>query len=231
MRRLQCLKEVIKLRNGLIFSLKLLSQTFLIGILFSALCEFVFLFFIRLLGLNIDLSTDVFMTILGASFLTFIFSRQNILNHLFINGFSRKDILKIKTWSSLIYVGIFFLIFFIYEIIWGALISNFLNFDTILRLIVAYLSVSFFVEFATFLDLLYKNISIKKGKGVNKTLYKYAYSIPIIIFTYVYRLIYPNIRGYYTSVFLLLSIAVIFTLQYVLALTNHKWILSMDIRA
>ena len=186
MRRLQCLKEVIKLKKGLIFSLKLLSQTFLIGILFSALCEFVFLFFIRLLGLNIDLSTDVFMTILGASFLTFI---------------------------------------------WGALISNFLNFDTILRLIVAYLSVSFFVEFATFLDLLYKNISIKKGKGVNKTLYKYAYSIPIIIFTYVYRLIYPNIRGYYTSVFLLLSIAVIFTLQYVLALTNHKWILSMDIRA
>ena len=56
------------MKKGLIFSLKLLSQTFLIGILFSALCEFVFLFFIRLLGLNIDLSTDVFMTIFNFHF-------------------------------------------------------------------------------------------------------------------------------------------------------------------
>ena len=86
MRQLLHLKEVIKLRNGLKFSLKVLFETFLIGILFSVLSELVFLAFAKFLNIDIYLNTEVIMSILTASFLTFIFSRKNIFNQLFIGN-------------------------------------------------------------------------------------------------------------------------------------------------
>ena len=57
MRQLLHLKEVIKLRNGLKFSLKVLFETFLIGILFSVLSELVFLAFAKFLNIDIYLNT------------------------------------------------------------------------------------------------------------------------------------------------------------------------------
>lgn len=108
MRQLLHLKEVIKLRNGLKFSLKVLFETFLIGILFSVLSELVFLAFAKFLNIDIYLNTEVIMSILTASFLTFIFSRKNIFNQLFISGFSRKKIARIKTFSCIIYGLVYF---------------------------------------------------------------------------------------------------------------------------
>ena len=220
MRQLLHLKEVIKLRNGLKFSLKVLFETFLIGILFSVLSELVFLAFAKFLNIDIYLNTEVIMSILTASFLTFIFSRKNIFNQLFISGFSRKKIARIKTFSCIIY-GIFY----------SELISNIMELNTILSLIVIYFAIMLVSEFATFLALLYKNISVKKGKGINKTFYRYIYSFAIILLTYVYRLIYPDIYEYYTDIILIFIVLLLCSLQFLFAHINKKWILNIDIRA
>ena len=227
MRQLLHLKEVIKLRNGLKFSLKVLFETFLIGILFSVLSELVFLAFAKFLNIDIYLNTEVIMSILTASFLTFIFSRKNIFNQLFISGFSRKKIARIKTFSCIIY----FLLYIIYEIFYSELISNIMELNTILSLIVIYFAIMLISEFATFLALLYKNISVKKGKGINKTFYRYIYSFAIILLTYVYRLIYPDIYEYYTDIILIFIVLLLCSLQFLFAHINKKWILNIDIRA
>ena len=224
MRQLLHPKEVIKLRNGLKFSLKVLFETFLIGILFSVLSELVFLAFAKFLNIDIYLNTEVIMSILTASFLTFIFSRKNIFNQLFISGFSRKKIARIKTFSCIIYGLVYFLLYIIYEIFYSELISNIMELNTILSLIVIYFAIMLVSEFATFLALLYKNISVKKGKGINKTFYRYIYSFAIILLTYVYRLIYPDI-------ILIFIVLLICSLQFLFAHINKKWILNIDIRA
>ena len=97
-------KEVVKLKKGLNYSLRVLFDTFLTGILFSVLSEFVFLAIAKLLNFDIYLDTEVFMSILVAIFLTFIFSGKNIINQLFINGCSRKKIANIKTLCCTIYI-------------------------------------------------------------------------------------------------------------------------------
>lgn len=231
MRQLLHLKEVIKLRNGLKFSLKVLFETFLIGILFSVLSELVFLAFAKFLNIDIYLNTEVIMSILTASFLTFIFSRKNIFNQLFISGFSRKKIARIKTFSCIIYGMVYFLLYIIYEIFYSELISNIIELNTILSLIVIYFAIMLVSEFATFLALLYKNISAKKGKGINKTFYRYIYSFAIILLTYVYRLIYPDIYEYYTDIILIFIVLLLCSLQFLFAHINKKWILNIDIRA
>ena len=230
MRQLLHLKEVIKLRNGLKFSLKVLFETFLIGILFSVLSELVFLAFAKFLNIDIYLNTEVIMSILTASFLTFIFSRKNIFNQLFISGFSRKKIARIKTFSCIIYGMVYFLLYIIYEIFYSELISNIMELNTILSLIVIYFAIMLVSEFATFLVLLYKNISVKKGKGINKTFYRYIYSFAIILLTYVYRLIYPDIYEYYTDIILIFIVLLLCSLQFLFAHINKKWILNIDIR-
>ena len=231
MRQLLHLKEVIKLRNGLKFSLKVLFETFLIGILFSVLSELVFLAFAKFLNIDIYLNTEVIMSILTASFLTFIFSRKNIFNQLFISGFSRKKIARIKTFSCIIYGLVYFLLYIIYEIFYSELISNIMELNTILSLIVIYFAIMLVSEFATFLALFYKNISVKKGKGINKTFYRYIYSFVIILLTYVYRLIYPDIYEYYTDIILIFIVLLLCSLQFLFAHINKKWILNIDIRA
>ena len=64
-------KEVVKLKKGLNYSLRVLFDTFLAGILFSVLSELVFLAIAKLLNFDIYLDTDVFMSVLVAIFLTF----------------------------------------------------------------------------------------------------------------------------------------------------------------
>ena len=216
MRQLLHLKEVIKLRNGLKFSLKVLFETFLIGILFSVLSELVFLAFAKFLNIDIYLNTEVIMSILTASFLTFIFSRKNIFNQLFISGFSRKKIARIKTFSCIIYGLVYFLLYIIYEIFYSELVSNIMELNTILSLIVIYFAIMLVSEFATFL---------------NKTFYRYIYSFAIILLTYVYRLIYPDIYEYYTDIILIFIVLLLCSLQFLFAHINKKWILNIDIRA
>ena len=227
MKQLLHLKEVIKLRKGLLFTLKLLFDTFLIGIVFSVICELVFLAFAKILSIDIYLNAEVFMSILTASFLTFVFSKKNIFNQLFINGFSRKKIAKIKTMSCIVYGLVFFILFVVYEIFYAGLLTDSIYLDTILYLLVVYLAITF----ATFLDLIYKKISMKKGKGINKAFYKYAYSIVLILITYIYRLIYPVIYDYYTNIVLITILLLLVILKLILSNMNKKWILSMDIRA
>lgn len=231
MKQLLHLKEVIKLRKGLLFTLKLLFDTFLIGIVFSVICELVFLAFAKILSIDIYLNAEVFMSILTASFLTFVFSKKNIFNQLFINGFSRKKIAKIKTMSCIVYGLVFFILFVVYEIFYAGLLTDSIYLDTILYLLVVYLAITFVVEFATFLDLIYKKISMKKGKGINKAFYKYAYSIVLILITYIYRLIYPVIYDYCTNIVLITILLLLVILKLMLSNMNKKWILSMDIRA
>lgn len=219
------------MRSGLKFSLKSLFDTFLIAILFSVLSEFVFLGISKFLNLEIFLTTEVFMSILIASFLTLIFSRKNIVNQLFINGLSRKKIAKIIYLSCIAYSLVYFILFIIYEFVYAELIINIYELNTILHLIVVYFSIIFIIELATFLALLYKNISMKKGKGVNKTFYRYIYSFVIILFTYVYRFFYPNIYELYPDLVLALIAVLLCVLQFILAFINNKWILNIDIRA
>lgn len=219
------------MRSGLKFSLKSLFDTFLIAILFSVLSEFVFLGISKFLNLEIFLTTEVFMSILIASFLTLIFSRKNIVNQLFINGLSRKKIAKIIYLSCIVYSLVYFILFIIYEFVYAELIINIYELNTILHLIVVYFSIIFIIELATFLALLYKNISMKKGKGVNKTFYRYVYSFVIILFTYVYRFFYPNIYELYTDLVLAFIAVLLCVLQFILAFINNKWILDIDIRA
>ena len=103
--------------------------------------------------------------------------------------------------------------------------------DTIIRLVIIYLSISVSAELATFISLLYKNISMKKGKGVHKTFYRYMYSFVIIFLTYIYRIVYPNVQEYYTTIVLTIIAVLFFGLQFYLARNNRKWILNIDIRA
>ena len=219
------------MKKGLNYSLRVLFDTFLAGILFSVLSELVFLAIAKLLNFDIYLDTDVFMSVLVAIFLTFIFSGKNIINQLFINGFSRKKIANIKTLSCMIYSLTFFLLIFLFEIFYAKLFSNIMDLETIIRLVVIYLSICVSAELATFISLLYKNISMKKGKGVHKTFYRYMYSFGVILLTYIYRIVYPNVLEYYTII-VLAVIAVLFCcLQFYLARANRKWILNIDIRA
>ena len=118
-------KEVVKLKKGLNYSLRVLFDTFLTGILFSVLSELVFLAIAKLLNFDIYLDTDVFMSVLVAIFLTFIFSGKNIINQLFINGCSRKKIANIKTLCCTIYSLAFFLLIFLFEIFYAKLFSTY----------------------------------------------------------------------------------------------------------
>lgn len=219
------------MKNGLTFSLKGLFDTFLIGILFSVFSELAFLGISKFTNQDIYLNTEVFMSVLIACFLTFVFSKSNIFNQLFINGFSRKKIARIKTLSCLLYSFIYFLLIVIFKIFYADLISGLMEINTILHLIIIFFSIYCISELATFLDLLYKNISMKKGKGIYKTLYKYTYSVFIILLTYGYRLIYPHIFEYYTDIVLAIILALICLIQFLLAHINKKWILNIDIRA
>ncbi|WP_427189466.1 hypothetical protein ACP4DX_07030 [Parvimonas sp. G1604] len=67
------------MKKGLNYSLRVLFDTFLAGILFSVLSELVFLAIAKLLNFDIYLDTDVFMSVLVAIFLTFIFSGKKTL--------------------------------------------------------------------------------------------------------------------------------------------------------
>ncbi|MFR8495346.1 MAG: hypothetical protein ACLVCL_04895, partial [Parvimonas micra] len=131
----------------------------------------------------------------------------------------------------IIYGMVYFLLYIIYEIFYSELISNIMELNTILSLIVIYFAIMLVSEFATFLALLYKNISVKKGKGINKTFYRYIYSFAIILLTYVYRLIYSDIYEYYTDIILIFIVLLLCSLQFLFAHINKKWILNIDIRA
>lgn len=219
------------MRSGLKFSLKSLFDTFLIAILFSVLSEFVFLGISKFFNLEIFLTTEVFMSILISSFLTLIFSRKNIVNQLFINGLSRKKIAKIIYLSCIVYSLVYFMLFIVYEFLYAELATNIYELNTILHLIVVYFSIIFIIELATFFALLYKNISMKKGKGVNKTFYRYIYSFVIILFTYIYRFFYPNFYELYTDLVLAVIAILLCKFQFIFAFINNKWILNIDIRA
>ena len=203
------------MKKGLNYSLRVLFDTFLTGILFSVLSEFIFLAIAKLLNFDIYLDTEVFMSILVAIFLTFIFSGKA----------------NIKTLCCTIYSLAFFLLIFLFEIFYAKLFSNIMELDTIIRLVIIYLSISVSAELATFISLLYKNISMKKGKGVHKTFYRYMYSFVIIFLTYIYRIVYPNVQEYYTTIVLTIIAVLFFGLQFYLARNNRKWILNIDIRA
>ena len=219
------------MKKGLSLSLKLLFKTFLMGILVSVLFELVFLKFTKFLNIDVNFDVEIFWVILVASFLTYIFSKKNIVNHLFINGCSRKRISTIRILSCIIYDVLFFLLFILYEIFYGDLISNITDISTIINLAVVYFSINFVSEISTFLNLIYKSISIKKGKGINKTFYRYIYSFAFIALAYSYRFIYPNIQKYYNDIVSIVILVVVFVLQVLLAYTNKRIILKVDIRA
>lgn len=219
------------MKKGLSLSLKLLFKTFLMGILVSVLFELVFLKFTKFLNIDVNFDVEIFWVILVASFLTYIFSKKNIVNHLFINGCSRKRISAIRFLSCIIYDVLFFLLFILYEIFYGDLISNITDISTIIHLAVVYFSINFVSEISTFLNLIYKSISIKKGKGINKTFYRYIYSFAFIALAYSYRFIYPNIQKYYNDIVSIVVLVVVFVLQVFLAYINKRIILKVDIRA
>lgn len=219
------------MKKGLSLSLKLLFKTFLMGILVSVLFELVFLKFTKFLNIDVNFDVEIFWVILVASFLTYIFSKKNIVNHLFINGCSRKRISTIRILSCIIYDVLFFLLFILYEIFYGDLISNITDISTIIHLAVVYFSINFVSEISTFLNLIYKSISIKKGKGINKTFYRYIYSFAFIALAYSYRFIYPNIQKYYNDIVSIVILVVVFVLQVLLAYINKRIILKVDIRA
>ncbi|WP_288981364.1 hypothetical protein [uncultured Parvimonas sp.] len=219
------------MKKGLSLSLKLLFKTFLMGILVSVLFELVFLKFTKFLNIDVNFDVEIFWVILVASFLTYIFSKKNIVNHLFINGCSRKRISTIRILSCIIYDVLFFLLFILYEIFYGDLISNITDISTIINLAVVYFSINFVSEISTFLNLIYKSISIKKGKGINKTFYRYIYSFAFIALAYSYRFIYPNIQKYYNDIVAIVVLVVVFVLQVFLAYINKRIILKVDIRA
>lgn len=123
------------------------------------------------------------------------------------------------------------MLFVLYEIFYGELISNITKLSTIIHLAVVCFSINLTSEFATFLNLLYKNISIKKGKGINKSFYRYIYSFIFIILAYVYRFVYPNIQKYYTDTVSIIFVILIFVLQISLIHINKRKILKVDIRA
>lgn len=219
------------MKKGLSLSLKLLFKTFLMGILVSVLFELVFLKFTKFLNIDVNFDVEIFLVILVASFLTYIFSKKNIVNHLFINGCSRKRISTIRILSCIIYDVLFFLLFVLYEIFYGDLISNITDTGTIINLAVVYFSINFVSEISTFLNLIYKSISIKKGKGINKSFYRYIYSFVFIALAYSYRFIYPNIQKYYNDIVAIVVLVVVFVLQVLLAYINKRIILKVDIRA
>lgn len=219
------------MKKGLSLSLKLLFKTFLMGILVSVLFELVFLKFTKFLNIDVNFDVEIFWMILVASFLTYIFSKKNIVNHLFINGCSRKRISTIRILSCIIYDVLFFLLFILYEIFYGDLISNITDISTIIHLAVVYFSINFVSEISTFLNLIYKSISIKKGKGINKSFYRYIYSFVFIALAYSYRFIYPNIQKYYNDIVSIVILVVVFVLQVLLAYINKRIILKVDIRA
>ena len=119
------------MNSGLKFSLKALFETFLLSVFVSLFFEFAIF---RTILINSKIKTfsfSILSVILTTVFLSNIFSKNNIINILFINGCSRKKISNIKIFSMLIYNLIFFLIYLIFKIITTNKISKIYDFEEI----------------------------------------------------------------------------------------------------
>lgn len=218
--------------KALKFSLKSLFSSFYLTLLTSLFFEMViFKLFLNYTKIK-EFKFSILSVLLTAGFLSNIFSKENILNFLFINGLDRKKISLVKIMSVFIYNSIYFLIYILFKFIFANSISNLYDIDKIVKFTTIFIAINFVSEISIYLTLLYKRLSIKEGKGVVKIFYKYYYSIIFFIIVYGTRLFS---RYFFESennililfIFLVFSIALEILLIYI----NRKHILNIDIRS
>lgn len=219
------------MNSGLKFSLKALFETFLLSVFVSLFFEFAIF---RTILINSKIKTfsfSILSVILTTVFLSNIFSKNNIINILFINGCSRKKISNIKILSMLIYNLIFFLIYLIFKIITTNKISKIYDFEEIIQLTIVFLTINLISEISLYITLIYRKLSIKKGKGVVKTFYRYIYSIIFFIIIYSVRIFNKHFFefGKYIIISVLLLL-ILFIIEMIFLYINRRYILNIEIR-
>lgn len=219
------------MNNGLKFSLKSLFETFLLGIFVSVFLEFViyrtFVKFFKLGNYGFGISTIVLIAV----FISYIFSNKSLINILFINGCSRKQISRIKILSVMIYNLIFFIIYLLAGYFFGGLSEKLFELNEFIKIGIIFFAINLTAEIGTFLVLIYRNLSMKKGKGVIKVFYKYSYSFIFIILIYFVRYFYGPFLNWNLNVnILIVVLAVLVVLEIALVYVNKKHILNIDVR-
>lgn len=215
------------MNRGFYFAVSKMFKGFFIGGLVAVFTEFL-IYRNILMFLGEKFYFSIFSMILVSCFLNMLFPRKNVINYLFINGCSRKKISKIKILSVFMYNFLYFLIFLITSYFLGNLNFSTLSINEILEILLIFISICFVTEFSNFLILIYRIISMKKGKGVFKDFYRYSYSFIFIILVYTLR----YCLKFFNIDFIMLSIilALFTVILIILILINRKRILKIDIR-
>lgn len=218
--------------KALKFSLKSLFSSFSISLFVSLFFEMIiFKLFLNYTKIK-DFKFSILSVLLTAVFLSNIFSKDNIINFLFINGLDRKKISMVKILSVFIYNLIYFLIYILFKFIFTDSISHLYEINQIIKFTVIFIAINFVSEISIYITLLYRRLSIREGKGVVKVFYKYYYSVIFFFIVYCTRLFS---RYFFESehnilmllIFLVFSIALEILLIYI----NRKHILNIDIRS
>lgn len=220
----------------MVFALSNLFSSFILGLLFMIGIEYIVVNYLLhwILGVN-EIGFSLFYTLLIAVFISHIFSKRNLTNFLFVSGYSRKNINTIKIVSSFILS-----LFAIILVIVSVFILNNIDFRIfkdvsfliyMLKVIAMIVAVS---EFAIYLNILYRKLSIKKAKGVNKKVYSYIYTLFLIIFVYIFRFV--DIKFIQTekiltvNMFRIVFSAICILIFFILNFVNRKNILTLDIK-
>ena len=131
----------------------------------------------------------------------------------------------------LIYNLIFFLIYLIFKIITTNKISKIYDFEEIIQLTIVFLTINLISEISLYITLIYRKLSIKKGKGVVKTFYRYIYSIIFFIIIYSVRIFNRHFFefGKYIMISILLLL-ILFIIEMIFLYINRRYILNIEIR-
>lgn len=225
--------------KGVIFSLSNILGGLIVGLLFAVGVEFlmvevVFNYILSSFG-NFNVTINIVYIFVLALFICQIFSKRNITNFLFLSGYTRKNINTIKTISVFIVTTLALIItvamFTLYS--FHANFSGLLNVESIIYILIIYLKYLAFSEFAIYINILYRNKSMKKAKGVNKKLYSYIYTLILVIIIYVYRgfsTSYTFQEYFWGTNFTLITGAISLFVFFVMYILNRKTILKLDIK-
>ena len=190
------------MNNGLKFSLKALFETFLLSVFVSLFFEFAIF---RTILINSKIKTfsfSILSVILTTVFLSNIFSKNNIIN-----------------------------MYLIFKIITTNKISKIYDFEEIIQLTIVFLTINLISEISLYITLIYRKLSIKKGKGVVKTVYRYIYSIIFFIIIYSVRIFNRHFFefGKYIMISILLLL-ILFIIEMIFLYINRRYILNIEIR-
>lgn len=233
----QLLKVTVRfMSRGIVFALSNLLSSFILGLLFMIGIEYVVVNYLLhwFMGLN-EIGFSLFYILLVAVFISHIFSKRNLTNFLFVSGYSRKNINTIKMVASFILnlmaMSLVVASIFVLNNIDFSIFTDFSFLIYLLKMISMFM---LFSELAIYLNILYRKLSIKKAKGVNKKVYSYIYTIILIVLVYCFRFV--DMKYIQREVFVGVDIfrmtfsGICLLVFFILHFMNRKNILTLDIK-